>query len=113
MYVHMMKKANVKTIYDQWAMHFCFLSQLPIATILMRLHSGVYSDPQREYFQTETLPSFLTHLWSLQHPSKLWVAYKIARKASMMVRIDSFDNCILFLVLGSIGVFTSSTNTSQ
>lgn len=62
----------------------CQEVMLPLVTVLLELHGGACGSPQRLSFQSSTLPSLLARLWSLRHPSHLWLAYQVARRASMM-----------------------------
>lgn len=57
---------------------------LPVTAVLMQLHAGVCGAPQRSSFTHSTLSHLLSHVWDCQHPSQLWLAYKVARRASMM-----------------------------
>ena len=60
--------------------------QLPVSAVLMQIHSGEAAAPQADHFYSSVVPTLLSYVWSMKHPSKLWVAYKMARRASMMVR---------------------------
>ena len=60
--------------------------QLPVSAVLMQLHQGETHSPQRQYFHNQVRPSLLKWVWQPGHSSRFWVAYKVARKASMMVR---------------------------
>ena len=55
--------------------------------VVMQLHQGDTSSPERRDFQHKVCPLLLTRVWELDHTSKFWVAYKVARKASMMVSL--------------------------
>ena len=53
----------------------------------MQLHQGDSGSPERQFFHQNIRPSLLNRVWELKHSSRLWVAYKVARKASMMVSL--------------------------
>lgn len=52
----------------------------------MQLHQGDARSAERMHFDLKICPLLLSCVWELQHSSRFWVAYKVARKASMMVR---------------------------
>ena len=57
--------------------------QPSLTAVLQELHAGEWGSPQRQSFQSTVLPVLLRLLWSLQHPSSLWLAYRLARRASV------------------------------
>ncbi len=72
--------------------------KLPVSAVVMQLHQGDSSSAERQFFHQNVRPSLLNRIWELKHPSRFWVAYKVARKASMMVRIvpeRTLYNCYL------------------
>ena len=57
--------------------------QPSLTAVLQDLHAGEWGSPQRRSFRSTILPVLLKQLWSLRHPSSLWLAYRLARRASV------------------------------
>ena len=51
----------------------------------MQLHQGDARSGERLSFRDQVSPSLLSHVLELDHPSRFWACYKVARRASMMV----------------------------
>ena len=59
--------------------------QLPFSAVLQEVHRGEWSSPQRQSFISSVLPSLLEQVWALHSPHALWLAYRLARRASAKV----------------------------
>jgi integrator complex subunit 7 len=55
---------------------------LPFSAVLQEVHRGEWSSPQRQSFISSVLPSLLEQVWALHSPHALWLAYRLARRAS-------------------------------
>jgi len=51
----------------------------------MELHQGDSVSGERLNFREQVCPRLLSHVLGLQHPSRLWAGYQVARRASRMV----------------------------
>ncbi len=66
-----------------------WLLQVPVTAVFVQLFASEFSQEAREEHMSLVLPKLLSLLWGLEHPSRLWLAYKVARKASIMVRLTN------------------------
>ena len=63
-------------------LHLSLSLQLPFSAVLQEVHRGEWSSPQRQSFHSSVLPSLLEQVWALHSPHALWLAYRLARRAS-------------------------------
>jgi len=58
-----------------------------VTSVVVQLFACEHGGVAQEYLSSTVLPVLFSQLWGLEHSSSLWLAYKMARRASMMVSV--------------------------